>query len=212
VEGATSEQIFLNNQRINKPLRPLGNQVLVRLRRAEAKTGGGLYMPTAESEQPKEGTVVAAGPGRMDKETGELMPCPVVPGDVVLLSQYTGESVDYNGQKHMFVDAETLLGKFADEKVTVSGFTPLGDRVLLETAEKATETTTGIALALDEDEDGNMGEAVAVGAGKYYRGELKPVGISVGETVMYAPRTGLEATIDGRRFTIVGETDCVAKW
>jgi co-chaperonin GroES (HSP10) len=128
------------------------------------------------------------------------------------MSEYTGESVDYNGQKHMFVDADTLLGKFADGNVTVSGFTPLGDRVLLEMQAKATETTTGIALALDEDEDGNMGEAVAVGAGKYCKGENKPVGISVGETVMYAQRTGSEATIEGRRFVIVEEDNCVAKW
>ena len=83
------------------------------MRKLEEKTGGGLFVPTGESEQPKEGYVVAAGPGQVDRETGELIECPVSEGDLVLLSDFTGEKIEYNGEKHIFVDAGGLLGKFS---------------------------------------------------------------------------------------------------
>jgi chaperonin GroES len=215
VEGATtSETVFLNNTRLSRPLAPLGNQVLVKLRRGEEKTGGGLFVPSAEAEKPKEGTVVAVGPGTFDEESGKITPCMVAPGDLVLLSDFTGDNVDYNGQKHIFVDGDSILGVFANNEVTVSGFTPLGDRVMVAMAQKATETTTGIALALDEEDSADsMGEAVAVGAGRYYNGsEIKPVDVSVGDTVLYRERSGSEANIDGQRFVIVEERNLLAKW
>lgn len=211
VEGG-SKQIFLNNQLLSGPLQPLGNQVLVRLRRGEEKTGGGLFVPTAETEKPKEGFVVATGPGVINEKTGELIPCPVAVGDLVLLSDFSGENVDYDGQKHIFMDVEKVLGTFANQEVTAGAFKPLGDRVLLAMAEKATETTTGIALALDEDDENCVGEAVAVGEGKYIKGECRPVNVAVGQTVMYAKYKGSEAKLDGRSFLVVEEGDCVAKW
>ena len=82
------------------------------MRKLEEKTGGGLFVPTADTEKPKEGIVVAAGPGKVNAETGELIPSPVAEGDLVLLSDFSGEKVDYNNEKHIFVNADNLLGKF----------------------------------------------------------------------------------------------------
>jgi chaperonin GroES len=210
--GGGEANLFLNNTRINRPLQPLGNQVLVRVRRADEKTGGGLFVPTEAAEKPKEGFVVAVGPGTLDEDTGKLTPCMVAPGDLVLLSDYTGESCDYDGEKHMFVDGDTILGTFANQEVKVSAFTPLGDRVMVELAKTATQTQTGIALALDDEED-TIGEAVAVGAGKYYDGsELKPVDVKIGEMVFFRDHSGSDATIEGQKFIIVEEKNCLAKW
>lgn len=203
----------LNNYVLPGPLKPLNNQALVKLRQKSEQTGGGLFVPTEETEKPKEGIVIAAGPGKQHPDTGKLLECPVKEGELVLLSDFNGEKVEYNGEGHMFVDADTLLGSFKDKEITSAAFQPLGDRVMVEMAEAQTETTTGIALALDDDDDANCGEVVSVGPGKAQpNGELKPVGISQGDSVMYARYTGSEATMDGKRFKIVSEGDCIAKW
>lgn len=207
------EEHRLNNYIIPGPLRPLGNQVLVKLRRTEDKTTGGLYVPTAEVEAPKEGFVVAAGPGAVHPETGALMECPVKEGELVLLSDFTGERVEYDSQKHMFLDASSILGKFPEKSVTAEGFVPLGDRVLVACAEAAKETVTGIAIAMDEEEDSNEGEVVAKGAGKTLaNGDLKAVEIDLGEHVLFNKYTASETTLDGKRFKVVSEKDCIAKW
>lgn len=77
------------------------SQVLVKPRKLEDKTDGGLFVPTAESEKPKEGFVIAAGPGTVSAETGEMIECPVKEGDLVLLSDFSGEKIDYNGENHV---------------------------------------------------------------------------------------------------------------
>lgn len=198
---------------LEKPVEPLNNQVLVRLRKMQEQTGGGLFVPTAEVEKPKEGLVVAAGPGRYHQETGNLMPCPVKEGELVLLADFVGEKVDYNGEKHIFVDADTLLGSFENKEISHTAFRPLGDRVLVEIEAKPTETTTGIALSLDEDDDPNQGTVISVGAGKVQpSGEVKPVGIEPGSNIMFTRYTGSEAEMDGKRFKIVEEKDLLAKW
>lgn len=183
------------------------------MRKLQEQTGGGLFVPTADTAKPKEGVVVAAGPGKQHPETGKLMPCPVKEGELVLLSDFVGENVDYNGEKHIFVDADTLLGTYADKEMTVAAFKPLGDRVMVQIESKATETTTGIALALDEDDDPNQGTVQAVGDGKAEpSGEIRPVGISAGQNVMFTRYAGSEAEIEGKRFKIVSEGDCLAVW
>uniref|UniRef100_A0A7S2IT45 20 kDa chaperonin, chloroplastic n=1 Tax=Haptolina brevifila TaxID=156173 RepID=A0A7S2IT45_9EUKA len=207
------EEYRLNNYILPGPMKPLGNQVLVKPRKLEDKTDGGLFVPTAESEKPKEAFVIAAGPGEVNAETGELIGCPVKEGDLVLLSDFVGENVDYNGEKHVFVDANNLLGTFSSKELSVSSFTPLGDRVMVAVAEAAKETTTGIALALDDDEDSNQGEVVAVGPGKYTtKGVLQPVGVSTGECVMFNKYAGSLTKMDGKTFKIVFESECIAKW
>jgi len=211
--SSLSMEYRLNNYILPGPMQPLGNQVLVKLRRAEDKTGGGLFLATGEAEKPKEGVVVAAGPGLPHPDTGKLLENPLKEGDLVLLSDFSGEKVDYNDQKHLFIDANNVLGCFTDSSMTVATFKPLGDRVMVEMPEAVKETTTGIALAGMEDEDGNQGVVTAVGPGKLdSSGSLVTPTISVGESVLYKGYTGADATVDGRQFKIVFEGDCLAKW
>jgi chaperonin GroES len=113
----------------------------------------------------------------------------------------------------LFIDADALLGVFDGGNVNAASFKPLGDRVLVVCAEQATETTTGIALAVDEDTESNQGEVIAVGPGTYAtNGKLQPVTVAAGESVVYARYTGAEAKFDGKRYIVVSEADCIAKW
>lgn len=203
----------LNNYILPGPLEALGDQVLVKLRKLDDKTTGGLFVPTAETEKPKEGVVVAAGPGKIHPDTGKLVPSPVQPGDVVLMAEFVGEKVEYCGEKHMFVSCDVLLGAFDGGDVSVAAFRPFADRLLVSTAEAATETTTGIALAGLEEDENNQGEVIKVGPGRTSSmGEVCAPRIAAGENVMYKAYTGADAELDGKRFKVVFETDCVAKW
>ena len=186
---------------------------MVKLRKVDDKTTGGLFVPTGEIEKPKEGTVVLAGPGKAHPATGAMMDCPVKVGDLVLLSDFVGEKVDYNGEQHIFCDADSLLGAFAGQSLAVETFKPLGDRLMVAGANQETETTTGIALAGLDEEESNSGEVVAVGDGRYAEnGKLVAPEVSAGESVMYSPNRGSEANIEGKKFVIISEEDCLAKW
>ena len=72
-------------------LKPLGNRVLIQ--RSKVKTSkGGIILPDTAQEKPKEGKVVATGPGKMNDD-GQLEPMIVKKGDVVLFSSYAGTEV-----------------------------------------------------------------------------------------------------------------------
>jgi chaperonin GroES len=72
-------------------IKPLGNRVLVK--RSEVKaTKGGILLPEAAQEKPRQGEVVAVGPGKID-DKGNLKPMTLNVGDVVLFSSYGGTEV-----------------------------------------------------------------------------------------------------------------------
>ncbi len=73
-------------------VKPLGNRVLVK--RHEAKeSSGGIILPDAAQEKPKEGEIIATGPGKMD-DNGKVVPLDVKVGDRVLFGAYAGTEVE----------------------------------------------------------------------------------------------------------------------
>ena len=54
--------------------------------KAEAKTKGGLFLPESSVKELNEATVLAVGPGGLDKEGKRVTPS-VAPGDKVLIPQ-----------------------------------------------------------------------------------------------------------------------------
>jgi len=72
-------------------IKPLGDRVLVK--RAEMKMSkGGIILPETAQEKPRQGKVVAIGPGKMD-EKGNMKKVNVHVGDTVLFSSYAGTEV-----------------------------------------------------------------------------------------------------------------------
>ncbi len=95
-------------------LKPLGNRVLVQ--RSKVKTSkGGIILPDTAQEKPKEGKVVACGPGKMNDD-GQLEPMSVKIGDVVLFSAYAGTEV-----KSEEANDEELLVLSEDEILVIVG-------------------------------------------------------------------------------------------
>jgi len=86
-------------------LRPLGNRILVK--RAKARTSkGGIILPDSAQEKPKEGEVIAVGPGKMNSQ-GKIDPLNVKVGDTVLFSSYAGTEVKgLEGEEEFLVMSE----------------------------------------------------------------------------------------------------------
>jgi chaperonin GroES len=95
-------------------LKPLGDRVLVEPLDPEAKTSGGIYLPEAAQEAPREGTVIAVGPGRV-LDSGEVVPVGVKVGDIVMYTKYGGNEIKVGGKELLLVDEHSLLCVRVDE-------------------------------------------------------------------------------------------------
>ncbi len=90
-------------------IRPLHDRILVKRLEEEDKTAGGLYIPDTAKEKPQQGEVIAVGAGKRDKE-GKAIPVEVKAGDKVLFSKYSGTEVRIEGEEHLIMREDDILG------------------------------------------------------------------------------------------------------
>lgn len=89
-------------------LKPLRDKVIVERAEAEEKTAGGILLPDTAKDKPKQGTVVAAGPGRV-LENGEVKPLEVKKGDRVLFGAFAGSEVKLNSKEYLVLSESEIL-------------------------------------------------------------------------------------------------------
>ena len=89
-------------------LKPLGDRILVQRVEAETKTKGGIVLPDTAKEKPKEGKVIAIGPGRV-LDSGENAPVAVKEGDKVIFSSYAGTEVKIDGEEYLIIKEDDVL-------------------------------------------------------------------------------------------------------
>ena len=89
-------------------IRPLGNRVLVQRSKAQTSKGG-ILLPDTAQEKPKEGIVIAVGPGKADDE-GKLQPLSLKEGDRVLFSSYAGTEVKEEDMEYLIMSEDDILG------------------------------------------------------------------------------------------------------
>ncbi|MFZ4507180.1 MAG: co-chaperone GroES [Fimbriimonas sp.] len=88
---------------------------------------------------------------------------------------------------------------------------PLHDRIVVEAAPKEEKSAGGIILPDTAQEKPQRGIVLAVGPGKRLdSGQLAPVDIAVGDTVLYGKYGGTEVTVDGKDFIILRADDILA--
>ncbi len=89
-------------------LQPLGARVLVKRLEAEEKSAGGIILPEAAQERPREGEVIAVGPGELD-ENGEPMGVSVDEGDVVIYASFGGTEIEMDGEEYLIINENDIL-------------------------------------------------------------------------------------------------------
>ncbi len=92
---------------MSKKIKPLGNRIVVK--RQEAKTSkGGILLPEAAQEKPRQGKVVAVGPGKVD-EKGKSHALEVKVGDEILFSSYSGTEYKADNEDYLILSEEDVL-------------------------------------------------------------------------------------------------------
>ncbi|HYD49985.1 MAG TPA: co-chaperone GroES [Terriglobales bacterium] len=89
-------------------IRPLQDRIIVRRIEELERTKGGIYIPDTAKEKPIQGRVVAVGPGRQDD--GKIVPLDVKAGDQVLFGKYAGTDVNIDGEEHLILREDDILG------------------------------------------------------------------------------------------------------
>ena len=95
-----------------------------------------------------------------------------------------------------------------------AGATPLAAGDAVETPAEAEETTSsGLVIPDTAKEKPQQGEVLAVGPGRRAEnsGELIPLDITVGDSVVYSKYGGTEITVDGEDLLILSSRDVLAK-
>jgi len=90
-------------------IRPLQDRIILKRISEEEKTKGGIIIPDTAKEKPLEGRVVAVGNGKV-LEDGKVRPLDIKPGDRVLFIKYAGNEVKIDGEEHLMLREDDILG------------------------------------------------------------------------------------------------------
>jgi chaperonin GroES len=95
-------------------------------------------------------------------------------------------------------------------KTPGSKVAPLADRVVIKAIEETEQMRGGLYIPDTAKEKPQQGEIIAVGPGRYEDGKLVPMGVKVGDKVLYGKYSGTEVTVDGENYLILRESDVLA--
>ena len=89
---------------------------------------------------------------------------------------------------------------------------PLEDRIVVRTQEAEETTTSGLVIPDTAKEKPQQGEVLAVGPGRRSEqtGEIIPLDVKVGDTVVYSKYGGTEITDGGEDLLILNGRDILA--
>lgn len=86
-------------------------------------------------------------------------------------------------------------------------FTPLHDRVLLRRVEETETVRGGIIIPDTAKEKPQEGVVLAVGTGKFEKGQTIPLAVKEGDRVLFGKYAGTEIKIDGEELLILREEE-----
>ncbi|GAB4182789.1 MAG: co-chaperone GroES [Wenzhouxiangellaceae bacterium] len=88
---------------------------------------------------------------------------------------------------------------------------PLHDRVIVKRMEEETTSPGGIVIPDAAKEKPSKGEVLAIGSGKVNdSGEVTPMAVKVGDTVLFGKYSGTEVKVDGEDLLVMREDDIMA--
>ncbi len=90
-------------------IRPLQDRIIVRRIDEEETSKGGIIIPDSAKEKPSEGKVIAVGKGKVNDD-GKVSPLDVKKGDRVLFSKYSGTEINIEGEEHLIIREDDVLG------------------------------------------------------------------------------------------------------
>src|SRR3989337_3538500 len=87
---------------------------------------------------------------------------------------------------------------------------PLAARVVIGPLEEPETMGGGLYIPDPAKEKPQQGEIIAIGPGRFEKGERVPMDLKVGQKVLYGKYSGSEVTLDDEQLLIVKEADVLA--
>ena len=88
-------------------LRPLGDNVVIKIKDEEVMTAGGIVLPGTAKEKPQQGTVIAVGSGEVID--GKKVALDLQVGDEVIYSKYSGNEVKLGEEEYLIIRQKDIL-------------------------------------------------------------------------------------------------------
>ena len=104
----SQEECTLAKAAVATKLRPLGDRVVIKPTEREEMTTSGIVLPDTAKEKPQEGTIIAAGPGKI-LDDGKRESMDVKTGDKVLYAKYAGTEFKIEGDELLIVSQKDIL-------------------------------------------------------------------------------------------------------
>jgi chaperonin GroES len=96
-------------------IRPLHDRIIIqRLDEGEQRVGG-IIVPDTAREKPQQGTVIAAGTGKI-RDDGTRQPPDVKAGDRILFGKYSGQEIKLDGEEYLIMREDEVLAVLEDKK------------------------------------------------------------------------------------------------
>ena len=88
-------------------IKPLADRVLVKMKEGEETTKSGIILASSAQEKPQIAEVIEVGPGRkIDDKLEEMY---IKKGDNVIISEYSGTKVKYEGEEYIIIKQGDIL-------------------------------------------------------------------------------------------------------
>ena len=89
-------------------VRPLHDRLMVQRIDEGEQHVGGIIIPDTAKEKPQQGTVIAAGNGKV-KDDGKRIPLDVRAGDRILFGKYAGQEITLDGEEYLIMKEDDVL-------------------------------------------------------------------------------------------------------
>jgi len=89
-------------------VRPLHDRLIVQRIDEGEQHVGGIIIPDSAKEKPQQGTVIAAGKGKVNDD-GKRIPLDLKAGDRILFGKYAGQEITLDGEKYFIMKEDEVL-------------------------------------------------------------------------------------------------------
>lgn len=88
-------------------IKPLADRVLIKMKETQDVTKSGIILSAASQEKPQISEVIEIGPGK--KMNGKIEEVSVKKGDLVIINNFAGTEVKYEGEEYILINEEDIL-------------------------------------------------------------------------------------------------------
>jgi chaperonin GroES len=89
-------------------IRPLHDRLIVQRIDEGEQHVGGIIIPDSAKEKPQQGTVIAAGKGKVNDD-GKRVPLDLKAGDRILFGKYAGQEITLDGEEYFIMKEDEVL-------------------------------------------------------------------------------------------------------